>query len=175
MLIEDILPYAITTVAVLLFYRAVTKSSQKVIEMNPHGLTSLRLHILYQILGFLALLFTLIFSIGILLNEDNAIFIIFFCWLLFGSLGVFLLLWYYKHEVQFDEEQLIVSSWLGKSQDLKWSELEEVRFLAFSGQIKMKGEGKVLKLHQHLVGLSTLLTVMEKHTPFKKSELNLPG
>lgn len=174
MALENILTYGITTAAVILFYHFATKSSQKNVEMNPHGLTALRIHTLYQILGFMALLFTLIFSIGILLNEDDAILIVFFSWLLFGSLGVFLLLWYYKHEVKFDQEKLIVSSWRGKSQELRWTELEEVRFHPFSGQIKMTGDGKTLKLHQHLVGLNTLLELMEAKTKFKKDDLNLP-
>ncbi|MEL6254401.1 MAG: hypothetical protein AAFR87_20500 [Bacteroidota bacterium] len=171
---EEILTYSITTFAMLFFYRIVTKSSRKVIEMNPNGLTILRLHIVYQILGFMALLFSLIFSIGILLNEENAILLVFFSWLLFGFLAVFLLLWYYRHEVQFDNEQLIVSNWLGKSQKLKWSELEDVRFHLFSGLIKMEAKGKVVKLHQHLVGLNTLLAVMEQNTSFTQAELRLP-
>ena len=172
--LDQIIFYGVLTLGISILFRWLSKASQKGIELNTQGFTFLRLHPFYRIIGYLALLMTLILSIGILLNEEDAILIVFLSWLVFGSLGVYLLLWYYKHEVKFDPEGLEVSSWLGKVQDLQWSEIDDIRFAPLSGQIKMKGNGKTLKIHQHLVGLNTLLELMEEKTIFKKDQLNLP-
>lgn len=174
MQIEDFLFYSFISALIFIVYSFVNKGNKKVLELNPDGSGLLRMHAFYRVIGYLALLMTLILSIGILLNEEDAILIVFFCWLIFGGMGVYLLMWYYKHEVSFDNDQIQVHSYLGKSQELKWSEIEEVVFSPLSGLLKMKGKGKVLKLHQHLLGLSTLLDVMEKQTPFSKTELNFP-
>lgn len=172
--LDQIIFYGVLTLGISILFRWLSKASQKGIELNTQGFTFLRLHPFYRIIGYLALLMTLILSIGILLNEEDAILIVFLSWLVFGSLGVYLLLWYYKHEVKFDQEGLEVSSYLGKVQQLQWSEIDDIAFSPFSGQIKLKGKGKTLKLHQHLLGLNTLLDLMEAKTPFKKGELKLP-
>jgi len=94
--------------------------------------------------------------------------------LIFGGLSAPLLMYYYNHELEFDEESIVVKNWKGKVDKIKWSEIENVKFSPMWGYLKLKTKSKKLNLYQHLVGLVEFVKLMEIKTKFTAKELKLP-
>lgn len=94
--------------------------------------------------------------------------------LLFSLGGIYLLLYYKNHSVFFDQKTITTTNLYGKTTEVEWKFIEEIKFSSLSGMITVKGDAKKAKLHQHLVGLISFIEEMEAKTKYTAKELKIP-
>lgn len=172
---EKVIFYGIIGIAVSLAMNFMNKGASQNIRENENGEIELRMNKLYQILGYLCIGITTIFVLAAIYYQDEEMYLIGgIMFLLFGGLGLPILMYYNNHKLRFNDDRILVHNWLGKSNEIKWSEIDSIKFNPFSGYLKINGLNKKLTIHQHLVGLKEFLKRMEEKTKWKVSELKLP-
>ncbi len=173
---ETIITYIIINVAVVAALAYLTGGASKNVDRNKEGQFVLRLSWLYQILGIILLAFCSIFIFaGIYYQEKDLLLIGFLMFLIIGILGLVCLIWYYNHQVIFDEKIISTSSWTKKITSMKWDEIESIKFSPLSGYIKIKSLDKTIKLSSHLVGLKEFIKIMEKQTKWTAKKIKFPS
>lgn len=161
-------------VAVVMTYVNKKIANQKV-EQNTNGAIELKLHRSYQVIGYIGIGFALMFVLVAIFQPEDGLYLIAFAMLvLFGGGGLFCLLYYQNHVLSFNDDIIMVKSWLGKYEEVTWDTIHEIKFHRLSGCLKLKGENKQLSIHQHLRGLKTFTDKMEEKTKWTVSELKLP-
>ena len=112
--------------------------SRKRINKNLHGQFSLKLNGSYKWVGIVCCL------IGSFLmnaaishwNKEIAIMAPIAISIFFG-LGVAILIWYYNYSLGFDDKRIISTNWKGKKRIIKWTDVENIKFNATSGYLKL--------------------------------------
>lgn len=129
-------------------------------------------------MGILSLVLCLVVTLGPILTDDpdTAMYImIFFMFLLFGGLGLLCVLYYRNHNVLFDNSMIEVQNRFGKTKITTWDKIKKVSFTPTTGLLTfIDSDGQKLKVHQHLVGISRLVGVLESKTSWKAKDLRLP-
>ncbi|MEN0045748.1 MAG: hypothetical protein AAF806_01680 [Bacteroidota bacterium] len=130
---------------------------------------------LYKKLGYLGIGRTAIFILAILYYQNREMYFIGgIMLLLFGGLGIPIFMYYKNHNLRFNDDQIVVQSWLKKTTEIKWSEISQIQFNPFSGYIKIEGDSENVRINQHLVGLKAFLEKMEEKTKWTVKELKFP-
>ena len=172
---EKILTYGLIGFAVALFMNYLNRSANRGSIKNKSGQYELRMNRLYQIVGLLSIFIAIVFLIAAIYYQEKEMYIIGFAMvLLFGGLGIPLLLYYINHRLIFDEDKITSTGWTKKEITLRWDEITEISFSPFWGKIKVQGQNSQLNIHQHLVGLKEFVKLMENKTMWKASNLKLP-
>lgn len=172
---EKVVTQGLIVLAVSLAMGYMNKGASKEIEENIHGEVTLRMNKLYLVLGYVAIGLASIFMLAIFYYQEKEMLIVGLpvC-LLFGGLGLICLLYYRNHELKFNDKKILVKSWKGKIQEIAWEEINEIKFHAFSGYLKLKGFNKKMTIHQHLVGLKAFTKKMGEKTKWNAVDLKLP-
>ena len=84
------------------------------------------------------------------------------------------MLYYKNHRVIFDQNIIKATNIYGKTTEVEWKFIEEIKFSALSGMITVKSYDKKAKLHQHLVGLISFIEEMEAQTKYTAQDLKIP-
>ncbi len=172
---EQFIFYGLIGFAVSFTLNYMNEGASRKIEKNKNGETELRMNKLYQILGYTCIVMTSIFLVAALYYQDRELYLIGgIILLIFGGLGVSLLMYYRNHRLIFNDQRIIVYNWRGKPKQLNWNEIEQIKFNLISGYLKVTSNATKLIIHQHLVGLKVFLKKMEEKTKWKAEELNLP-
>ena len=171
-----VIAYVLIGMAVTLVINYMNKGASQEIEKGLNGEVELRMNKFYQTLGYVSIGIALIFILIALYYQETEMYIIgVLMLLLFGGLGLFCLMYYRNHRLNFNDEKIIVHNWRRKIEEISWGEIDEIKFNPFSGYIKVRGLNKNLRIHQHLVGLKEFTESMEKKTKWKASKLKLPS
>lgn len=172
---EKIILYGVIGLVVSFMMSYMNKGASQKIEENENGEIELQMNKLYQIIAYISIAIAIVFIIAAVYYQDNEIYLVSgLMLLLFGGLGVLVLMYYRNHKLKFGEERLVVQNWKGQKTELKWTEINHVKFNPFSGYLKINSLTKSLTIHQHLIGLRSFIEKMEEKTKWKAAELNLP-
>jgi len=155
----------------------ISRSSRKEVLVQGGQQVSLRMNRFYQILGVLPLLMGLIFTLSILTDESepDKFLIISMVWLVCLLLGAPLFLLYQNHQVSFDTQRITVSDWRGRVNSLKWEDITNANFKHMSGYLVLHHGQQTVKVHQHIVGLKSILRMLESQTKWTAKELRIPS
>ncbi|MCF8461289.1 MAG: hypothetical protein K9G46_11240 [Flavobacteriales bacterium] len=88
--------------------------------------------------------------------------------------GSFCFLYYWNHEVKFDQTSVEVTDHYGNTAKIKWTQVVDMNFGPISGQLTIKSAERSMKVHQHLSGVISLVDVIESTTRWTARELKLP-
>lgn len=174
---DSIITTVITMLAVSAFTFYASKQAGKTETTINGNVHEIRLPVFYAwlgwpstILGFSALLIPILDADNETATWGAALTLV----LLFGGLGVAILVNYYYHRVTFDSSGYKVYNWRGRLTSVSWSETKDIKFSAMSGYLKLMSHGKWLRLSSHLVGLRAFLNELEAQTNLKTDKLKLP-
>lgn len=173
---ENFLQYGLIGVAVALAMLYLNKGAASKIEPLEEGAYELRLHRLYQLIGFLGPgLGVVLFLLPLIEGGLEALPVALAMGAMFGALGVACMLWYKNHILRFDAEKISARSWLGKTTEVQWTEIQSISFNSLSGLVNIRdSRGVAVKAHMHLVGLSAFVQEMEQKTSWTARGLRLP-
>ena len=172
---EQIITSGLIGITITLVFSYMNNGANEEIEIQSNGDIELRMNKFYHILGYLSIGFASIFVMAALYYQDKEMYILGFAMLLlFGGLGLLILMYYLNHKLMFNEDKIIVHNWRREVQEIYWTEITEIKFNAFSGYLKINGRNKNLKIHYHLVGLKEFTKRIDQKTKWKSSNLNLP-
>ncbi len=155
----------IITAALLLY--ADFKSSKR-LRKNIHGKYQLKLNNSYKWVGFACCLIgAFLLNAAISAGNKDIYAIASVAILLFFVLGILTLVWYYNYEVVFDDKKINITNWKGKKNTLSWTEIENMKFNASSGYLKVYTKSGKHLVFQHSVGFVEFLKMMERNTRFR--------
>ncbi len=175
---EKIILYVIIGIAVSTALAFLTKATGKSVDIDQSGQFNLRMNKLYGIMGIIGLVFGLIFLIFIPLtaepNESGIWMVVILMLLIFWGTGIPCLMYYQNHRVSFDDNSIVATSVYGKIREIKWTDIEDIKFKAMSGLLVLTTKDEKVKVHQHLIGLSKFIEFVEKKTKWTHKELKVP-
>ncbi len=175
---EKIILYAIIGIAVSTALAFLTKSTGKSIATDESGKFNIKMNKFYGIMGIISLVFGLLFLIFLPLttepNDSGIWFIVILMLLIFWGAGIPCLMYYKNHRVSFDDNLIVVTNVYGKVKEIKWSDILNIKFKVFSGLLVLTTKNEIIKVHQHLVGLSKFIEVIENKTKWTRKELKIP-
>lgn len=162
--------------AVKLALDYLNKASSKKVSKNENGWHELRMNRLYQFIGISTGILGLSF-LYLTIGEQysSSLIIILVISLGFTGLGFTCFLWYRNHKLRFNNKTIITSNVYGKQNSLNWEDISNISFNGVSGQITLTNKaGNTVKAHQHLVGLSSFVELIELKTKWTVKALKLP-
>lgn len=175
---QDFLFYALIGVIVAATLGYLNKKASTHTQPKQDGWYLLRMHRLYNFMGYLGILLGIVVGIGPVLTDeaDLAMYItIFLAFLIFMGLGILSVLFYRNHYLRFNDTDIEVSNAYGKITRTSWDNLIDGRFNISSGLITLTdSDGTKLKIHQHLIGLGGFVGLMEQKTKIKAKDIGLP-
>ncbi len=161
----------ISTIVMIVLY-FLNKASKKQVESFDNGGYLLRMSKIYQVVGVLGILMSIVILFMPVLAEEYTVEIYVatgvFCLFMLGlTLPCFLL--YRNHSLQFDKIQMVSTNFYGREYRVKWEDVEQIRYSSLSGSVIITDkEGKFAKAHLHLVGFSTFVQELNR----QKNEYN---
>ena len=171
---ENVILYTVIGAVITTMMYFVNKGANKAIE-TINGVTELRMNKFYQIVGYSALVIFLGFIVAAIYINETAFYIaLIFIFLLFGGTGLACVLWYRNHKIIFDDNKITVYNWKKQVEEIYWEEITAIKFRPIAGNIKITGSNKIVKVHQHLVGLKTFIQKIEEETQWTARDLKLP-
>ena len=172
---ENIIAIFVSSIAISISTYYLKKGNSNKIQKNLSGNYVLRLPRMYKYIGILSILIITIFVVGAIFIQDSlTIIMAILMSLLFGGLGIPCLLGYQNYSLSFNDENITVSNWRGRKAQLRWTEIQDVKFSTASGYIKLKGENSTLKINHHLDGLNIFKDKIDKNTKWNSKELKIP-
>lgn len=170
----ELIKYAVITTLVLLVTYFARKASLKNPVKTQDGITIFRLPKLYGIIGLISVGIGLIPLIaGIADFSIETIKTVAFLFLLFGGLGMLLVLMTWVHKIMINEESIIQKNILGKIKTVKFTEIEKIRFNKITNELIIKSSNGKIRCHENLVGFSQLVRTLVEKTDFKREEFGL--
>lgn len=164
----------ISGIAITAFLAYSNKKAATKVEKNEAEMFHLRVNGSYKWIGIIAIGFGLIVFIGVSMEPEGLNAVAFIGTMLFIVLGLVVLMWYYNHQLIFNETTIIVKDWIGKTKKMDWEEIEKIKFSPVMGYLRIYSKSEKLNIYQHLVGLIEFLKIMENKTDYKAAELKLP-
>lgn len=154
------------------------KGTDSNVQANVNGGYELRMNKLYLVVGLSGLIIGLILILTFpLLAEELSVelfLILGLILLVFWGTGLTCLLYFVNHKVRFNKDSVEVVDVYGRKKEILWSEISEASFNTFSGLLKFQSSKTTVKVHHHLVGLNTLIGVMENQTKWDRKSLKIP-
>ncbi len=123
---------------------------------------------------------TLFFLISLLIilipkNSDSDFYIAFSLFVFFGGISLILVLTYFRLNFVMDDKQINSRNFFYSSEILRWEEVKSIKFNHFSTSIIFKNKnGKKVKAHAHLHGISEILEMIEKKKGLTKQDIKFP-
>lgn len=175
---EKVILYAIIGIAVSTGLAFLSNAKGKSVAIDESGQFNLRMSKLYGIIGVIGLVFGLLFLIFLPLttepNDSGIWFIVILMLLIFWGAGIPCLMYYRNHRVSFDDNSIVATNVYGKVKEIKWSDILNIKFKVLSGLLVLTTKNEIIKVHQHLVGLSKFIELIENKTKWTRKELKIP-
>ena len=169
MILEQIITIGLTAFVTSVAMNYLNKSSEQEVVVNGLGYTVLRMNKLYKILAWICIGITLSCLFTAIYLQEEAMYIVSFLMLLFfGGFGFALLMYYKNHKIEFNDDLIIINSWKGERDELRWDEIETVKYNKLTGHLKLHYKKKKLSIHEHLVGFKMLLNKLEEKKKIEK-------
>jgi len=171
----DVIPYFISSLVSFIVFYSLKKGSERKFQLNRSGYFELRMHRMYQIFGYISLVIIVFFIVGIFNETSLGIILIeFIMIILFGAMGIILLLNFRNHKVLYNHDRIIVIDRLGNRSSTYWNEITDIKFRRFSGTLKITNGPEKLILSKNLLGLNDFLRKLEEKTKWKAKDLKIP-
>ncbi|RXK86077.1 hypothetical protein [Filimonas effusa] len=175
---ENFLTSAIVGGVVAAFLIYLKGATAKKINANEQGQFMLRMHVLYNIVGWVSLVISLIVVAGVFFLEapDMLMYgLMLFMFLFFGGLGLLSVLYYRNLYVLFDDSRIEVRDIRGKVKVTTWQQIVSARYSVNSGLLLLTDdEGQKLKIHCQSVGMGKFVAFLEDKTEWTAAKLKLP-
>lgn len=175
---EKILFYSLTTLTVSWVLTYLNKATTKEAVANERGTFLLRMHKLYYYLGILSLLIAVVFIIvpPFVDNMDlPMISVMFIVLVIFGGIGLMCVLYFKNHYLAFNDFQVEVSNQFGKVKTVLWADFIKVKFNPTLGLLVLTSKtGEKVKIHQHLVGLTQFVKLLEAKRGWAANDIKFP-
>jgi hypothetical protein len=150
-------------VSLLLYF--LNKASKQNVATVGNGSYELRMNTAYLITGAAGAIVGFLFLLLPILADKYSVGIFMVAGIMsLGFIGFSIpcFLWYKNHHVSFDEAGLTAKNAYGKSQQMKWDEINQVRFSPFMGVLYVVDKnGNTAKAHQHLVGFASFIKMLQ--------------
>jgi len=170
---ENILQSVIGTLLIIILLAYLRKRSHKKTPTNTTN--KLRINKFYLFAGiFFTFIGITAFLLMIINNDTKSYITAFLGLILFAGLGLPALMWYFNHEVSFNDELINVTNSFGKTTDMKWSEITNIQYRNGIGTLQFTStKGNQLKTHQHIKGFANLLSMIEKKTSYSEKDFKI--
>jgi len=170
----ELIKYAVIIALVMLVTYFTRKASLKNPVETQTGVTIYRLPKLYGIIGLISIGIGLIPLIAGLVDFSiETLKTVAFLFLLFGGLGMVLVLMTWVHKIMISGEIIIQKNMLGKIKTVKFSEIEKIRFNNITNELIIKSSNGKIRCHENLVGFDQLVNTLVEKTDFKREEFGL--
>lgn len=172
---ERFLLYGIISIVSTIFLATLKDGHTQEIETNVEGNFELRMSKLYQFLGIGSILLFGGFSIyGVLFGDKTDAVAAIITFIVLGGLGALMTIFYRNHKVWFNQQIITIQNWRGRKTSIEWGDIVKMHFNHLGGYLKIETKDKVLKIHQHLIGLKEFTDLMEKKTKWTAKKLRIP-
>jgi hypothetical protein len=170
----ELIKYAVIIALVMLITYFSRKASLKNPVETQKGITIYRLPKLYGIIGLISVGIGLIpLIVGMADFSMETLKTVIFLFLLFGGLGMLLVLMTWVHKIMISEEAIIQKNMLGKFKTVKFTEIEKIRFNIITTELIIKSSNGKIRCHENLVGFGQLVNTLVEKTNFKREEFGL--
>lgn len=143
-------------------------------KKNEDGDVVIKMPLIYPVLGIVAVVgfgFALIYSAGEL--QENEVIWVTSMGVLFMFLGLLLILKGFVFRILIKEDGLEQISLWGKQTNMKWNEIEAIRFGKVSQNLVIKSKTGKVTAHNHLVGFQFLVDTLQEKTGITRKDMNL--
>lgn len=169
-------PIIVSILVPLLLYFLNKASKQSAVALHD-GSYELRMNKMYLVIGAAGALVGVLFLLLPILADEYSTKFFFIAGIMFLlSMGFSMpcLLWYKNHRLSFDKVGMYSTSAYGKVQSINWSDVNRVGFSPFMGVIDVTDKhGSIAKVHQHLVGVSSFVAMLQTQKSIHHFETEL--
>ena len=172
---ERFLMYGIIGIVSTVFLAALKSEHTQAIETNEEGNFELHMSKLYHYLGVGSIFLFGGFSIyGVLFGDKTDAIAAIITFIILGGLGALMTLFSRNHKVWFNQQIITIQNWKGRKTSIEWGDIIKMHFNHLGGYLKIETKDKVVKIHQHLIGLKEFTDLMEKKTKWTAKKLRIP-
>jgi len=169
-----IFTYGIIAFLVPLALAYLQRGTGEKVTKSKNGQIILRMNKFYGIIGLFGVCLGLAIATMIVVT-NGFVGVALMPLLIFVGTGLPCVLYYQNHILKFDEHTIEVKSVFGKVKSVKWADTHSVSFGAVSGLLSITdSKGTRVKIHQHIVGLSEFIKMMEAKTKWRAKDLKIP-
>jgi len=166
---------ALTIIVVSILMAYLFKASKGKPKIDAEGNFILKLPKLYAIIGLIAIAIAvalLTYSVFVTNEEDKTIiFSLGFSSLL---LGLPLFLVGSISHIKLTELAIIQTKMFGKTKEIKWDEIKEVKFGKVSSELKIKSADNTIKANMHLIGFDSLVNLLVEKSGKSMQDMGFP-
>lgn len=150
------------------------KASAKAPIKDAHGNEILLPPLLYGIYGLISFAIGLAVLIyGLLYYSSENINIQIFVFILFGGIGIFLILHHWVTRILLTEKYIISISMLGRRKDVLWKHICKAVYNNRTEVLKIQTKGTTINCHRHMVGFPILIDRLEKELKKTKVQIEI--
>lgn len=158
-----------------LIMAAFGKRSSVSVTADAAGMRTLRLTKAFGIMGWVAVVLTLIFVYGgtaSALNGEPLFVFLLLCGVAFGAMALSLIRNGRNHAVSFDEARMIVTDARKRTEECAWTDLLSGRVHPLSKMIVLRtSDGRRLRINPYLIGSDELFRMMAERTALPVADL----
>ena len=83
-------------------------------------------------------------------------------WIFPAGCGYYLILWYRRHRVYYNDEGIEVFDWKNRSKKFKWRDIKSVKLQAMKSKYLLQlSSGETVNVHQYLQGIEPFLALVK--------------
>jgi amino acid permease len=174
---EALIRYALISGSVAIMVYFFKRGANKEISSNEDGSYTLRMHKLFAYFGFFCIVLGLLVPSFIMFNptdEEGLVFIAIGMFVFFFGAGLWIYFYYRNLRVHFDDETIVVTNLYGKTKEIQWKDIKDMKFSAMAGSLTISTDHDKVKVHQQMVGLAVFMKMVEQKTRFTAKGLKMP-
>ena len=170
----EIIKYLIIAGLILIITYFTRKAAKKDPIENNLGDSVYSLPKLYGIIGIISVSISFIVIIASLIeftleNLTTKLFLI----LLFGGLGLPLILMTWVNKVIIDPTEIIQRNMWGKIKTIKLKEIQKIKFNNILSELVINDENNKIRCHENLIGFNDLVSRLSRSTNISKKEMGI--
>lgn len=162
----------ISSLLILVSLYFIKKASKKKSKIDENGNSVHQLPLIYGIGGIVPFIISLIIIVAIVANDeptdstDAIVFVV-----AFSFLGLIMCLMTWMNKVTLNSEEITQRNMWGKTTTIKMNEIKSIRFSRISLYLKISDDEKLIKCHDHLVGIEEILDTLSEKTGMTRSQM----
>lgn len=150
---------------ILLWYSEVKSNERQKKELT--GRYVLRANLSYKVMGIITIIIGIILVNVMILNWNDEIKVI--APIVVGIFlipGIFMIMFYHKYRVEFNEKRIIVTNWKGAKKTFSWNELTKIKFISSIKCLYIKSNSERTLINQDSVGFVNFKEMIELKTNY---------
>tara|TARA_R100000935_G_scaffold18989_1_gene36607 strand:+ start:1823 stop:2347 length:525 start_codon:yes stop_codon:yes gene_type:complete len=150
----------------------IKKASKKKSKIYENGNSIHRLPLIYGIGGIFSLIITIIIITSIFLSNENInLFTVASLIILFSTLGIIMILMVWMNKIYLNPKKITQRNMWGKIKTIEMSEIKSIKFNKVSLYLKISDGEKIIKCHDHLVGIEEILNTLSEKTNITRNQM----